>query len=184
MHQIPTVRRTRHHTQKQPTPIWTRTRIQRMQNQIRFIKYLKVKLNCPNELLPSINPEHLNNERRIVVHPLAFINTPPLEIVGTPVPARRTRHPVSSPKRPRIFDQKHPFISKYAIHDASLYKQLWDWLSIDLLARQKNRKDGGEHYKKYKTTLPVPIELVVVTISDKNWFYKLAALVRQLLTRT
>lgn len=126
MHQIPTVRRTRHHTQKQPTPIWTRTRIQRMQNQIRFIKYLKVKLNCPNELLPSINPEHLNNERRIVVHPLAFINTPPLEIVGTPVPARRTRHPVSSPKRPRIFDQKHPFISKYAIHDASLYKQLWD----------------------------------------------------------
>lgn len=57
----------------------------------KFITASQFKL--PDELLPSLNPEHLNMERRIVFHQTGMGDCNPLVIVQTPSTPRRVRRP-------------------------------------------------------------------------------------------
>lgn len=46
-----------------------------------------------DELLPSPNPERLNLERRMIIHPMSIVKGDPLAIVETPPLFRRFRRP-------------------------------------------------------------------------------------------
>ncbi|KAG5609921.1 hypothetical protein H5410_021202 [Solanum commersonii] len=53
----------------------------------------------------------------------------------------------------------------------TLYMHFWKWLNEGLLVKHNTKKDKEERYKKKKAVLQM---WFIVTIQNKNWFYKLA----------
>ncbi|KAK6791370.1 hypothetical protein RDI58_010451 [Solanum bulbocastanum] len=133
-------------------------------------------------LIPELQLSRLNPKRSIILHSEArVVDQTPIHRIRCP--GRYNTSPYittfessfgSSSKLPVIFDQKHPFDSIFGTHDASLYTNFWKWLREGLLARHKNKINDDDQYKKKRSTLTELMNFGICTVSDKNWFYKLA----------
>ncbi|WMV58101.1 hypothetical protein MTR67_051486, partial [Solanum verrucosum] len=109
---------------------------------------------------PNINPE-----RSMVLHPLLAVDE------HTPLPIHRERHPGPFNTSPYVtsfcsesgsssrfhfsFDLKHPFVAMSDLERTTL-----------------NGKE--ERYKKNKSVLQMWFHFGIVTVQNKNWFYRLA----------
>ncbi|KAG5609826.1 hypothetical protein H5410_021107 [Solanum commersonii] len=87
-------------------------------------------------------------------------------------PIHRIRRPGRYNTSPyiRTFESSSSIISTLYICSSKLPK----WLREGLLARHKNKINDDDRYKKKKATLTELMNFGICTISNKNWFYKLA----------
>ncbi|WMV24224.1 hypothetical protein MTR67_017609 [Solanum verrucosum] len=127
---------------------------------------------------------NLNPERSMVLHPLLAVD----EHTPLPIPRERRLGPFntspyvtlfgsesgSSSRFPFTFDLKHPFVSMSHVDLTTLYMHFWKWLNEGLLVKHNTKKDKEERYKKKKGCLTNVVHFEIVTVQNKNWFYKLA----------
>ncbi|KAH0642604.1 hypothetical protein KY290_034195 [Solanum tuberosum] len=93
----------------------------------------------------------------------------------TLLPARRNRRPGSSSSQPPIFELKHPFIFDLISgnYDIPLWDAFRSWVRDGLLTKHDKKKHDQDHYNKHLADFPVAINLGVLLINNKNWFYNL-----------
>ncbi|KAH0712614.1 hypothetical protein KY289_008573 [Solanum tuberosum] len=93
----------------------------------------------------------------------------------TLLPTRRNRRPGSSSSQPPIFELKHPFI--FDLISGNYDIPLWDvfrsWVRDGLLTKHDKKKHDQDHYMKHLADFPVAINLGILLINNKNWFYNL-----------
>uniref|UniRef100_A0A3Q7JA62 Ubiquitin-like protease family profile domain-containing protein n=1 Tax=Solanum lycopersicum TaxID=4081 RepID=A0A3Q7JA62_SOLLC len=111
----------------------------------------------------------------------------------TPLPTRRIRRPgpyntssyltnfrssagtVVHQVSPTFFELKHPFIFDLISGDKDI--MLWDafhsWIRDELLTKHDKKNHNHDHYKKNLAEFHVAINLGVLLIDNKNWFYNL-----------
>uniref|UniRef100_A0A0V0HP06 Putative ovule protein n=1 Tax=Solanum chacoense TaxID=4108 RepID=A0A0V0HP06_SOLCH len=128
---------------------------------------------------PNINPE-----RSMVLHPLLAVDE------HTPLPIHRERRPGPFNTSPYVtsfgsesgsssrfhfsFDLKHPFVAMSDLERTTLYIHFWKWLNEGLLVRHNTKNGKEERYKKNKSVLQMWFHFGIVTVQNKNWFYRLA----------
>ncbi|XP_049344033.1 uncharacterized protein LOC125808366 [Solanum verrucosum] len=128
---------------------------------------------------PNINPE-----RSMVLHPLLAVDA------HTPLPIHRERRPGPFNTSPYVtsfgsesgsssrfhfsFDLKHPFVAMSDLERTTLYIHFWKWLNEGLLVRHNTKNGKEERYKKNKSVLQMWFHFGIVTVQNKNWFYRLA----------
>ncbi|KAG5594703.1 hypothetical protein H5410_035935 [Solanum commersonii] len=81
----------------------------------------------------------------------------------------------SSSSQPPIFELKHPFIFDLISgnYDIPLWDAFRSWVRDGLLTKHDKKKHDQDHYKKHLANFPVAINLGVLLINNKNWFYNL-----------
>ncbi|XP_069147643.1 uncharacterized protein [Solanum lycopersicum] len=81
----------------------------------------------------------------------------------------------SSSSQPHIFELKHPFI--FDLISGNYDIMLWDafrsWIRDGLLTKHDKKKHDQVPYKRNLAEILVAIELGVLLIDNKNWFYNL-----------
>ncbi|KAG5604342.1 hypothetical protein H5410_025834 [Solanum commersonii] len=80
----------------------------------------------------------------------------------------------SSSSQPPIFELKHPFIFDLISdnYDIPLWDAFCSWVRDGLLTKH-DKNMIKDHYKKHLDDFPVAINLGVLLINNKNWFYNL-----------
>ncbi|XP_049394895.1 uncharacterized protein LOC125859240 [Solanum stenotomum] len=142
-------------------------------------KMEKEEFSDTNKAGSNINPE-----RSMVLHPLLAVDA------HTPLPIHRERRPGPFNTSPYVtsfgsesgsssrfhfsFDLKHPFVAMSDLERTTLYIHFWKWLNEGLLVRHNTKNGKKERYKKNKSVLQMWFHFGIVTVQNKNWFYRLA----------
>uniref|UniRef100_A0A3Q7E9Y8 Ubiquitin-like protease family profile domain-containing protein n=1 Tax=Solanum lycopersicum TaxID=4081 RepID=A0A3Q7E9Y8_SOLLC len=130
------------------------------------------------------NQTKINTERSIVLHTLLVVDE------HTPLPISRERRPGpfntspyvttfsfesgSSSRFHYVFELKHPFVAMSDVDLTTLYLHFLKWLNEGLLVRHSAKIGKEERYKKNKSRLQMWFYFGIVTVQNKNWFYRLA----------
>ncbi|KAG5621709.1 hypothetical protein H5410_006927 [Solanum commersonii] len=111
----------------------------------------------------TIDVQFGTSEERIT-HDYPIINNE-----QTPLPTR------SSSSQPPIFELKHPFIFDLISgnYDIPLWDAFRSWVRDGLLTKHDKKKHDQDHYKKHLAHFSAAINLGVLLINNKNWFYNL-----------